>query len=444
MFQQELYNEPSTVKTQEGDLFHNYEIKNWELGPRVYKILAASVILNLAAIGFIAQTDLLARKGCDSPWAGRVCQVLDMAYVGTMLFGTEREYVDKEYEKIDLGDSDITFIDASNIEPRFSYPSDYDKYANPEKYAAEQAAAQNPISNYTDSFPNPTTNDLLSKAPVLPKPNNDAVVGVVPDSPFSIGDSANTPMVKRGRNRPGVNRPPVSNSNTDLTTAQNDSNTNSNTNTAISTDPVAAVEINKRPMAELGNTINAIREKGQLNLESEFVVNGIGKLDKTGKLDPKTFRYVKAAGTDEALVNVVKDSIEAINEAGYLAYIKDIIGKELNFTFQQDKENIQAVFQSDLDNDSLAKQRKTSLDLLIALAKQQKQGQNASADDKDDLILLDGVKTEAIGKKLVITFVVPKAIAHPMIQRKLAEQAAEMKKPNGIANIAGPSETSAK
>jgi hypothetical protein len=176
-------------------------------------------------------------------------------------------------------------------------------------------------------------------------------------------------------------------------------------------------------MAELGNTINAIREKGQLNLESEFVVNGIGKLDKTGKLDPKTFRYVKTAGTDEALVNVVKDSIEAINEAGYLAYIKDIIGKELNFTFQQDKENIQAVFQSDLDNDSLAKQRKTSLDLLIALAKQRKQGENASADDKDDLVLLDGVKTEAIGKKLVITFRGSEAIAHPMIQRKLAEQA---------------------
>ena len=241
-----------------------------------------------------------------------------------------------------------------------------------------------------------------------------------------------------------MNRPHTDNTNTDQTVAQNDSNTNSNTNTAINTDPVAAVEINKRPMAELGNTINAIREKGQLNLESEFVVNGIGKLDKTGKLDPKTFRYVKTAGTDEALVNVVKDSIEAINEAGYLAYIKDIIGKELNFTFQQDKENIQAVFQSDLDNDSLAKQRKTSLDLLIAIAKQRKQGENASADDKDDLVLLDGVKTEAIGKKLVITFVVPKAIAHPMIQRKLAEQAAEMKKPNGAANIAGPSETSAK
>ena len=444
MFEQELYNEPSAVKTQEGDLFHNYEVRNWELGPRIYKILAASAILNLAVLGFIAQTDLLTRKGCDSPWAGRVCQVLDMAYVGTMLFGTEREYVDKEYEKIDLGDSDITFIDASNIEPRFSYPSDYDKYANPEKYAAEQAAAQNPISNYTGSFPDPSTNDLLSKAPELPKPNNDAVIGAIPDSPFSVGDSANTSTVKRGRNRPGVNRPHTDNTNTDQTVAQNDSNTNSNTNTAINTDPVAAVEINKRPMAELGNTINAIREKGQLNLESEFVVNGIGKLDKTGKLDPKTFRYVKTAGTDEALVNVVKDSIEAINEAGYLAYIKDIIGKELNFTFQQDKENIQAVFQSDLDNDSLAKQRKTSLDLLIAIAKQRKQGENASADDKDDLVLLDGVKTEAIGKKLVITFVVPKAIAHPMIQRKLAEQAAEMKKPNGAANIAGPSETSAK
>jgi hypothetical protein len=88
-----------------------------------------------------------------------------MAYVGTMLFGTEREYVDKEYEKIDLGDSDITFIDASNVEPQFSYPSDYDKYANLRSMRRSRRLHRTPISTYTSSFPNTTTNDLLSRAP---------------------------------------------------------------------------------------------------------------------------------------------------------------------------------------------------------------------------------------------------------------------------------------
>jgi hypothetical protein len=41
--------------------------------------------------------------------------------------------------------------------------------------------------------------------------------------------------------------------------------------------------------------------------------------------------------------------------------------------------------------------------------------------------------------------VVPKEIAHPMIERKLAEQAAEnLKKPNGIVNGAQISNTAAR
>ena len=450
MFEQELYNVPEPVKSQEGDLFHNYEIRNWDLGPRIYKILAASAIFNLAALGFIAQTDLLTRKGCDSPWAGRVCQVLDMAYVGTMLFGSEREFVDQEYEKIDLGDAEITYIDANLVTPPMDYPEGYFQIANPEQFAMLKQMHEN--GGFTSGFnplPPPTTSggDLLAKAPVLPKPNPDAVTGNIPDSPFSVNDSTDNSAKQRfgtGRGR----KKSAANTNTDPndTVAQNDSNsnTNANTNPPISSDPLSSVEINKRPIADLGNEINALKEKGPLNLESEFSVSGKGRLDKNGRLDPKTFRYGPITGQDENVVNIVKDSIEALNEAGYLAYIKDIIGKELGFVLAQNAENLEATFQTDLDNDSLAKQRKSSLDLLISIAKSRKQGVNATQNDKDDLVLLDGVQTEVVGKTLRIKFVVPKAVAHPMIQRKLAEQAAEVKKPNGIANIAESSNTAAR
>ena len=58
MFEQSLYNveTPAAAPASEGDLFHNYEIKNWEFGPRIYKILGAAGAVNLLALLVFAQT----------------------------------------------------------------------------------------------------------------------------------------------------------------------------------------------------------------------------------------------------------------------------------------------------------------------------------------------------------------------------------------------------
>src|SRR5690606_38318060 len=102
----------------DGVLFNNYEIKTWEMSPRLDKILAASAIFNILAVVVIAQSNLLTMKGCDSPFVGRVCQVLDTVYVGAVLFGTERDYIDVVYDRIDLGSAEITMIDVSNEGPQ--------------------------------------------------------------------------------------------------------------------------------------------------------------------------------------------------------------------------------------------------------------------------------------------------------------------------------------
>jgi hypothetical protein len=429
MFEKELYNAPPAEKSREGDLFHNFEIRNWDLGPRIYKILAIAVIFNLGALFIIAQTDVLTQRGCDTPWVGSVCQVLDMAYVSTVVYGTPPDYVDQDYEQTELDeDAEVVFVDVTGVEPQLEYPSDYWCLANPVQCAERAAAQQAATSSYATtptSTPYPTTsNDMTATQPVLPKSNPGSVTGQDPDSPFSIGNSQGN---RKGRNR---NRKPETN--TDETLAETDANTNTDTSKPITSDTVPEVEINKRPLVDLGNSINDIRAKTPVNLEAVFKVEGKGKL-KDGKFDPKTFRFGTTAGEDKAVVDIVKESVEAINEAGYLSYIKDLIGKELSFTLQQDLQNIEATFRSDLDTESLAKQRKSSLDLLISLYKKRKQGETASQNDKDDLVLLDGVTTQAVGKTLVMKFVVPKAIAHQMIQRKLAEQAAEKQKPNGSA-----------
>ncbi|MEO7673748.1 MAG: hypothetical protein ABIU09_06690, partial [Pyrinomonadaceae bacterium] len=196
MFEQESYNNATQIESQDGDLFNNYEIKNWDYSSTIYKILAISAVLNIGVLAFIGQTNLLTLRGCDSPFVGRVCQVLDMAYVGTVLFGTEREYVDMEYEKTDLGDAEITYIDVSGETPPLSYPEGYFQLANPVQYAMLQQQAENP-SSFTNTpgmnfpgFPTPSNNDgdlLKQRAAPPPMPSVNPFQDDTPAATFKAG-----------------------------------------------------------------------------------------------------------------------------------------------------------------------------------------------------------------------------------------------------------------
>ena len=126
MFEQELYDQQaSQLHTQPGDLFFNYEIKNWNFTPRLYKILAISAVFNIVALLVVSTSGVLTARGCNSPFVGRVCQVLDTVYVGSLLFGTESEYADMDYTKTELEDADVTFIDVTGVEPQLTYPEGY-------------------------------------------------------------------------------------------------------------------------------------------------------------------------------------------------------------------------------------------------------------------------------------------------------------------------------
>ena len=203
--------------------------------------------------------------------------------------------------------------------------------------------------------------------------------------------------------------------------------------------------------------MSTVTSKGQITLpkplrdrlglapgaQVDFVVNASGKLTKDGKLDPKSFRYVKAESNDVKMIDVVKESIEAINDSGYLQYLKELSGKDFALMLQQDDLNITAVVQSELESDTRARSIKSSLDFAIGLAKMKKTAADADQNDKDDLILLESAKIEIDGKKVIIRFVIPKEIALPMIQRKLAEQKAKPRQPNGNA-AAKPGDNTAK
>ena len=399
-------------------------------------------------------------KGCDSPLVSSVCQALDMVYVTSLIFGTDREYVDAAYERTDLGDAEITFVDVSNVETQIQYPGSFvdattgqvvPMFAQPADamtMTMDQGFIAPGIPAYTPNpFPTPQSGGLLATRPNPPKRRADVVDGELPSS---IDDAAVSDA------KPGVTkRRPGGRINANVPQRNPDGSIpgfpNTNANTAIgqpdpnkaTTDENGEPILNKRPFVDLANNVNDLLDKKQVKLESAFVVNASGKLTKDGKLDPKSFRYVQAASNDVKMIDVVKESIEAINDSGYLQYLKELSGKDFALMLQQDDLNITAVVQSELESDTRARSIKSSLDLAIGLAKMKKTAADADQNDKDDLILLESAKIEIDGKKVIIRFVIPKEIALPMIQRKLAEQKAKPRQPNGNA-AAKPGDNTAK
>lgn len=471
MFEQSLYEyelEPVATPLAEGDLFHNYEIKNWEFSPRLYKILGIAAVGNILAILIVAQTSLLTLKGCDSPFVGRVCEVLDTVYVGSLLFGTDRQYVDAAYDKTDLGDANITFVDVSGETPPLYYPSDYLKYSDPEKFAMQQELAANPSSQMNISgFPPGVSitpplygNSLIDTKPNIPRANPNVIDGNLP----SIDDRTGLPDPPKARRNgfggsrrvitpratPDISKPPVD-PNANVAVVKKDPDKK-----ADPTDPVSENDINKRPFKDLANLVNDLVARKEINLEnSQFLVEATGKLNKDGKLEKKTFRFTRAVSNDPKMVDVVKQSIEAFNDSGFLKYLKDLSGKDINLSIKQDQTVIAATVQSELDRDTLASSVASALKLGIGFAQDKKKKEIAQMqaennpekaqdlqNEIDDLALLDNTQVTSDGKKLIVTFNVQKTIVQQMIQRKLAEQAKEPRQPNGNA-VTKPNDNSA-
>jgi hypothetical protein len=457
--------EPAPEPLKEGDPFYHYEIKNWELGPRIYKILGISALVNIVALVVAVQGSLLTMKGCDSPLVGTMCEVLDTVYVGSMLFGTDREYVDVAYEKTDLGDADITFVDVTGLDQtKLEYPAGYFTIANPEKFTidpetGEMIAALPPsVSSDIPGIPNnipyspPATNSLFDTQPNYPQSNPNPVTGNLPQPGGSVSRPGSRKRGRGGRVNPNPN-PSAEGSPDPNTVAE------ANPSPSPSVEPTGqfdANDVNTRPFKDLAIKVNTLLDKKQLDLQAQVEILATAKLGKDGKIVPGSF---KANGTssDPELANIVTEAVGAFNDSNLLNHLKELSGKNLNFLVRQDQTNIVAAIKSQVESDTRAQSIATVVQFGISLAIQKKEkgiAELEAANDpakaealqnlRDDLALLKGTQVGANGKDFVVTFSAPKDSVHQMIQRKLAEQKAEPKQPNSSSVVIKPTDNTAK
>jgi len=460
MFEQAYYTAAPAEPVREGDFLYHYEVRGWQLGPRIYKILGVAVLANLLVVLIFVETPFMTARGCDGPLISRVCQVLDTVEVATALFGTPRQYVDQAYNKTDLGDADITFIDVSNADAPLEYPAGYFQIANPEDQlpSADQASLNN--GYIAPGIPaNPSTNmpPLINTPQVLPTPNANAVDES--SLPKSIDDSTGTPGVKKGRGG-RIKKPD------DTTTSS--TNSNSNTNSAnptasptippnAPTDPSA---INSRPFKDLAAKVLGLQAAKTVDLQAPLQLSATAKIDKDGKIAKGSFKFVKVVSSDKELVDVAKDAVSAFNDSNLLTYLQPISGERVDFSLVQDDKNISAGIQSELERETRATAVVGLLKLGIQQAINKKQDeiknlqtQLAATNDpalaaqlqneQDDLALLNATQVVANGKTLSVTFTAPKNILHQMIQRKLDEQAAQIKKEGGGTTSGTPENNNA-
>jgi hypothetical protein len=441
MFEQSLYNQEAFApvpEAHEGDLFYKYEIKNWNLGPRLYKILGASALVNVLFLAFVTQTNLLTRKGCDSPITSTVCQVIDMAFVADTIFGTKRDYVDEVYEKTSLRDADVTFVDVSNAEPQLEYPEGYFALANPEQ-AAMLAQLNDTNNSYTP--PPPLQNDLLHTTPIIPKANPNAVDGDLPSSPLGpLSDDSNSSVginkKVRGPRFPGVKT--------------NDNSSNSNTMakatptpeaTPMSSEAVAQVQINKKPLTDYADMVESKWANNEIDLNQPFTIVLNAVLTPDGKLDPKksVFDVTKEKG-DQKMIDIAKSALEAVADSGYLTYLKSLNVDKVTVTLVQDDTQITAAIVSSQKTAERAKTISSGLNGYIVV------GKMTAKDPSDELTLLKGASVTTSGKDFVLNFAIPKPIAQEMINRKLKEaqaKKAQVTQPNSSA-IGTPNVNTAK
>ena len=449
---------------QEAELFHDYELTGWELSPRIYKILGAAAAIHLFAFIVFAQVDLLGTKACDSPYVGKVCQVLDAAYVGSILLGTDTEFASRDYDKTEIDEADVTFIDVSE---EFKYPEGYFAVSNPTPTTMtgyEQMMTGDGMTITSSSIPGippgfgnttPMTTLDPNQPAILPTPNPNAVQGTIPDSPLgNIGGGNPTINPPRGRIRsypiPKQRKIP-NNSPTklpDLTaTADKNANKTPNDNTTAKTDdkkPKTEGQIdeskgfNPKPLEDWATTNGEKILNKEVDVNAPFVIEIVAQLDENGKfVKPK---MTSTTDSDPKMTELAKQAILAFGDSQLLKPLYDVGGRNVKITFAQNQDNLQAIIMSETRSENEAKTLQSGLNIYLKNFFKPKEG-------SDEQILMSKAKLDAQGKNLIINFLIPNDEKTQMIEKNLRslQEKLKNKQPNsGVAETINKDVNSAK
>ena len=197
----------------------------------------------------------------------------------------------------------------------------------------------------------------------------------------------------------------------------------------LPSETVFEVQINKKPLTDFAYELATSRDAKEIDLNQNFLIVLDGVITKDGKLDRTKSKFdVSKEKGDPKMIAVGKSALEAFSDSGYLTYLALLGIEKINATLAQDEEKIVVVITSAERIPERAKTLSSQLRGVIMV------GKMGVPNPSDERTLLDGTNVTSDGAISVLTFAIPKTIAHEMIARKLKEaqvlKAAEPRKPN--------------
>ena len=357
------------------ELFENIEVNRDSWWPKLLKLLGGSVGLHLLLLIALVY----------------VPGLRDAFNIAVLV--ADSTFVDKDYEQTVIGE-DIQMVEIAG--DKFRYPDGY--------WAAEGQPVDMPspvpdvpfvaqAPPLTNSFPQPSpspTPDLLATQIPSPSP-------MVSPSPEAVAQASASPSPSAAKMTPDQAQ-------TELEKTAKENNLNL---------PKEG-EINKKALKDFATYANELKNQGKLDLNKPFEVVIEAELDENGKLkDPK---FTKKEG-DPNLVELFGRMIAALNDSGFLVYLKPIDkdnpGTKVVFTVKQGEKEVLASVESEVSSDSSARVLASAFNTALAIGADSRAG-------KDEEILLRNTTASPNGKKIVFNFNMPRQAVVDLIKKQLA------------------------
>ena len=358
------------------ELFANFEINKEPKWPTLLRLIGGSVVLHFGLVWMVVY----------------VPAFRDALNVAALIANTR--FVDKAYNRTEIG-GDVTFVDLPA--EKFHYPEGY--------FALEGQTPASALLAGTGGS-DPFAPKIISRASdakdVKPEASPSASPIASP-SPSPSGSPSSAIASASPTPTDDKQKLSVEEAQTKLEKTAADNNL---------TLPDEA-ELNKQVLKDFARYANDLKTQGKLDLDKPFEVVIEAELDQNGKLlNP---RFTKKAG-DPNLVDVFARMVAALNDSGFLVYLKPISKDNPNatvvFTIKQGENDVLATVSSETSSPASARVLAKAMNAALVFGASSRAG-------KDEEVLMRNTNVTPDGKKVLVNFSMPRQSVVDMIKKQL-------------------------
>ena len=363
------------------ELFEKFEVNSDPRWKFLMRLVGASLVLHLALLWTVIY----------------VPAFRDTLNIVALVASSK--FVDKAYEATQIADN----VQWVQVGEKFRYPDGYftpdgqvaAELGPPPGMSADLAAFAPKIISLASNEKNVAPEALPSPSPAAsPSPSGSPgaspAASVSPSAAVAQASPANTPLT-----------PEEAQKQLDKTAEQN--------NVTLPDEN----EINKKVLKDFAKYANDLKNQGKLDLNQPFEVVIEAELDESGKL--KNARFTKKAG-DENLVDLFGKMVAALNDSGFLIYLKPIStdnpGATVKITVKQGEKEVLASVESETSSTQKAESLAKALNSLLYFGAGSRAG-------KDEEVLMKNTSATPDGKRVVVNFSMPRQSVVDMIKKQL-------------------------